>query len=152
MAGIDYPAVNFNKITGTVSTGDKVLLNTTAVELSLGTGGSHFVMANLTVPVDSREIAAEPGHIMKIRYTPNQIKVLSVEEQDSPYHDVMKNFKSLDNTPVVCCSLHSMLPAAAAAVKSYDKGLKVVYVMTEWSSSTYRIQSIGGKTENKRIN
>jgi hypothetical protein len=131
VAGIDYPAVNFNKITGTVSTGDKVLLNTTAVELSLGTGGSHFVMANLTVPVDSREIAAEPGHIMKIRYTPNQIKVLSVEEQDSPYHDVMKNFKSLDNTPVVCCSLHSMLPAAAAAVKSYDKGLKVVYVMTD---------------------
>ena len=27
--------------------GDEVLLNTTAVELSLGTGGYHFVIANL---------------------------------------------------------------------------------------------------------
>ena len=151
VAGNDYPAVNFNEITGTVSTGDKVLLNTTAVELNLGTGGSHFVMANLTVPVDSRQIAAEPGHIMKIRYTPNQIKVLSVEEQDSPYHDVMKDFRSLDNTPVVCCSLHSMLPAAAAAVKSYEKNLKVVYVMTDGAALPIGLSRLVKKLKTKGL-
>lgn len=131
VAGEDYPAVNFNGMTGRISVGDRVLLNTTAVELGLGTGGSHFVMANLTVPAPQNEISPGPGHIMKIRYTPNQIKVLSVEEQDSPYHEIMRKFTSLDNIPVVCCSLHSMLPAAAAAVKSYCAGLKVIYVMTD---------------------
>ena len=40
-------AYNYPKITGNINVGDEVLLNTTAVELSLGTGGYHFVIANL---------------------------------------------------------------------------------------------------------
>ena len=40
-------AYNYPKITGHINIGDEVLLNTTAVELSLGTGGYHFVIANL---------------------------------------------------------------------------------------------------------
>ena len=33
---------NYPKMTGNVQVGDEVLLNTTAVELSLGTGGYHL--------------------------------------------------------------------------------------------------------------
>jgi len=131
VAGQDYPAINFDAITGTVKPGDLVLLNTTAVDLKLGTGGSHFVMANLTLPVAESAVDAKPGHIMKMRYTPNQIKVLAAEEQDSPYHQVMAGCTSLNSAPVVCCSLHSMLPPAAAAVKAYNRELRVIYVMTD---------------------
>lgn len=43
-------AYNFPHLMGTVKVGDRVLLNTTAVELALGTGGYHFVVANLSKP------------------------------------------------------------------------------------------------------
>ncbi len=130
VAGKDYPAINFDKMTGSISPGDTVLLNTTALRLHLGTGGCHFVMANLASGNKEAEEGAS-GHIMKLRYTPSQIKVLSVEEQDSPYHELMSRTTSLEGTPVVCCSLHSMLPAAAAAVAAFDKHLKAAYVMTD---------------------
>ena len=42
-------AYNYPKITGNINVGDEVLLNTTAVELSLGTGGYHFVIANKNI-------------------------------------------------------------------------------------------------------
>ena len=131
VAGKDYPAINFDTMTGSIVVNDRVLLNTTAVDLELGTGGSHFVMANLTAPVDREKAEPEPGHIMKLRYTPNQIKVLAAEEPDSPFHELMVSCTSLADTPVVCCSLHSMLPAVAAAVKAFNNDLKVVYVMTD---------------------
>lgn len=134
VAGEDYPAINFDNMTGPVIAGDRVLLNTTAVDLNLGTGGNHFVMANLSSPAGDDTGAGEPGHIMKIRYTPSQIKVLSAEEQDSPYHNLMADCVSLRETPVICCSLHSMLLPAAAAVKAENEHLKVVYVMTDGAS------------------
>ena len=40
-------AYNYIKLTGGISVGDEIVLNTTAVELSLGTGGYHFVISNL---------------------------------------------------------------------------------------------------------
>ena len=40
-------AYNYTKLTGKINIGDEVILNTTAVELSLGTGGYHFVISNL---------------------------------------------------------------------------------------------------------
>ena len=60
-------AYNYYKMTGEVKVGDEVLLNTTAVELSLGTGGYHFVIANLN---NLESDFTEGGHIMKLRYTP----------------------------------------------------------------------------------
>ena len=44
------------QLTGTVSHGDRVVVNTTAVDLGLGTGGWHFVHWNL-----EREAWVEPG-------------------------------------------------------------------------------------------
>ena len=68
-------AYNYPKITGDIKVGDEVLLNTTAVELSLGTGGYHFVIANLN---NLESNFTEGGHIMKLRYTPLQVKLNSV--------------------------------------------------------------------------
>ena len=66
--GDDEPARAYvlTQLTGPVAVGDRVVCNTTAVELGLGTGGWHVVHWNL-----AREAWSEPGagHIMKLRYT-----------------------------------------------------------------------------------
>jgi hypothetical protein len=127
--GTDERALNYPQLIGSVSSGDRVLLNTTACSLSLGTGGRHFVMANLSNPAAEDETA--PGHIMKLRYTPNQLAVLSVEEQDSPEHETMAEFETLDGMPVVCCELHSQVAGVAAGIKSLLPSANVTYIMTD---------------------
>lgn len=130
MDGVEAKAVNYPPLTGRVDVGDEVLLNTTAVELSLGTGGVHFVIANLTNPAEPTE--QSPGHIMKLRYTPLQHAVLSAEEDASLYQGAIKEFESLDGTPVICAELHSQIAPAAAAVKALaGHKRKVAYIMTD---------------------
>jgi Protein of unknown function (DUF3866) len=122
--GTSAPAISYPDLSGEVRPGDHVLLNTTAVELGLGTGGVFFVIA-----VEGRESAAEapPGHVMKARYTPVQTAVASVEETHAELLDASEG---LDQTPVVCAPLHSMIaPIAAGAKRAADP--RVVYVMTD---------------------
>ena len=121
-------AYNYPKMSGNVNVGDEVILNTTAVELSLGTGGYHFVISNLK-NIESNFTPG--GHIMKLRYTPFQVKVDSVEEQESSYHSAIENFKSLDNMPVVVGTLHSMLTPFVASYKKNNPNKKLVYIMTD---------------------
>ncbi|MFQ5808636.1 MAG: DUF3866 family protein [Armatimonadota bacterium] len=121
-------AVNFDALTGAPEVGDAVLLNTTAVHLGLGTGGEHFVMANLSRPeVDM----PEGGHIMKLRYSPCQLKVLAAEETASPQRDAIEAFESLDGMVVVAGSLHSMLAPIAAGIREAAPEARVAYVMTD---------------------
>lgn len=123
-----FRAYNYPKMTGEVKVGDKVLLNTTAVELSLGTGGYHYVISNL----DNMEADLEgQGHIMKLRYTPMQVRVDSVEDHESKYHDVFEKFETLDGMPVVVGTLHSMLTPFAATYKRLNPNKKLVYIMTD---------------------
>jgi len=125
----EQKAYNYDQLTGPVEAGDLVVLNTTAVDKKLGTGGAHFVMANVSRP---NHEAGQAGHIMKLRYSPCQVKVLAAEESDSPAAETIKNTTSLDGTPVVVGTLHSMLAPAAAGVKSAARGeARVVYVMTD---------------------
>lgn len=124
-------AYNYPKISGTINIGDEVVLNTTAVELSLGTGGYHFVITNLN---NIESTLTEGGHIMKLRYTPLQIKVDSVEEQESIYHDKFANFKGLEGLSVVVGTLHSMLTPFAASFKRNNPNKKLVYIMTDGAS------------------
>src|SRR6185312_179552 len=107
--------------------GDEVLLNTTAVELGLGTGGVHFVVAVLGDR--DRETSADelPGRVMKARYTPLQTAVASVEEE----HADRLEAADLRGLPVVCAPLHSMLAPVAAGVKAALRDARVVYVMTD---------------------
>ena len=121
-------ALNYDSLTGLAAPGDQVLLNTTAVHKQLGTGGVHFVMGNCSAgDLD----APESGHIMKMRYTPAQVKVLAVEEPDSPHAGAMAAADSLDGLPVVAATLHSMLAPVLAGIHSAGGALKVVYIMTD---------------------
>ena len=123
-----FKAVNYNKLTGKVKVGDTVLLNTTAVELSLGTGGYHFVISNLDNP--SQDVTGE-GHIMKLRYTPYQLKVFSAEEQESPYHQIFNSFTSLHGLPIIIGGLHSMLYPVVKVLKGLRSSIRIAYIMTD---------------------
>jgi hypothetical protein len=128
--GASEKAVAYPQLTGAVSPGCEVLLNTTAVALSLGSGGAHFVIANLSAP--ERGLSPGPGHIMKLNYTPLQCRVLSCEEQDSPHHETMKHADTLRGAPVVCATLHSMVAPVAAAIHELTNGkARTAYVMTD---------------------
>ncbi|OPJ56962.1 DUF3866 family protein [Alkalithermobacter paradoxus] len=121
-------AINYPKITGSVNVGDEVLLNTSAIELNLGTGGSHFVIANLN---NLESNMTDGGHIMKLRYTPLQVKTFAAEEQESIHHNKINNFKSLNNLPVAVGTLHSMLSPFVAVAKRLDPSKKIAYIMTD---------------------
>lgn len=132
-----YPA-----LTGACRAGDRVLLNTTAVDLRLGTGGEHFVVARSTAYAEpgsgpfsglSHDLDSG-GHVMKARYTPLQVDVLAVEEGSSPHHGVMAEARDVAGMPVVCCGLHSQMVPAAASVKTEAPALRVAYVMTDQGS------------------
>ncbi|HEV7760147.1 MAG TPA: DUF3866 family protein [Acidimicrobiales bacterium] len=109
-------------LTGPVAVGDAVVLNTTAVELGLGTGGWHVVHWNLARDEWSQP---GPGHIMKLRYTSLQADVGAAEEQhpDLP--------SDLGGRPVVACSLHSQVGVVAAVVRSLRPTARIAYVMTD---------------------
>lgn len=107
---VAYPA-----LTGPVALGDDVVVNVQAVELALGTGGFHVLHANLTRGLG---LAPEPGtHVMKLPYTSLQAAFRHAEEDGEVA-------ASLDGMPVVCCSLHSQVAPACAALA----GLQVAYV------------------------
>jgi Protein of unknown function (DUF3866) len=122
----EVPAISYDRLTGPVEAGDRVVLNTTAVALGLGTGGFHVVMARVGGPVDD----PGPGHVMKARYTPSQVRVLAVEEEDSPHRAAVAGCTDLGGLPVVCAELHSMVPVVAAAARAVAD-LRVAYVMTD---------------------
>jgi hypothetical protein len=123
-------AVAYPSLSGPLGVGDRVLLNTTAIELGLGTGGYHYVMANLSAEPTAEP--SEPGHIVKLRYTPMQHAVLSVEEEDSPHRTQIDGFKSLGGLPVIVGQLHSQIAPAAAGVKRLSHmPARVAYVMTD---------------------
>lgn len=121
-------AVNYDRITGLVEVGDRVLLNTTAVDRGLGTGGFHFVAS---VEGKSTPDPGPAGHIMKLRYTPYQVKVLAVEEEDHPGSRFYRSLGDLGGMPVVVAALHSMVAPVVAAVKYLASGAKLFYLMTD---------------------
>lgn len=124
--GQEERCIVYTNLVGSVHSGDEVLLNTTAESLRLGSGGYHYVIAGLN---GSEKGLMGSGHIMKMRYTPMQIKVLSAEEEDSPYHQDLKDADSLEGTPVLAATLHSML--GPLAVELHHAGLRTAYIMTD---------------------
>jgi hypothetical protein len=118
-----YPA-----LVGSPRPGDRVLLNTTALAMGLGTGGYAMVVA---VPDRLPPDPSGPGHLVKARYTPLQATVLGADEQDSPYHETLREAGSVGGMPVVVADLHSALPAIVAGLHRDRPGTRVVYVMPD---------------------
>jgi len=119
-----YPA-----LVGSPEVGDRVLLNTAALALGLGTGGYAFVVALPDrLPPDP---PPGPGHLVKARYTPLQTVVAGVDEPDSPHHRLLADADDLGGMPVVTADLHSALPAVLAGLYADAPGTPVAYVMTD---------------------
>jgi hypothetical protein len=107
---------------GPVALGDRVVVNTTAVDLGLGSGGWDVVHWNL-----SREewTALGGGHVLKLRYTSLQVDTGVAEEHGPEMAD------DLGGTPVVVCDLHSQLAAVAAGFGAAAPGRRLSYLMTD---------------------
>jgi hypothetical protein len=131
--GVPVRALAYPALVGSPRVGDRVLLNVTALEAGLGTGGYALVVA---IP---DRLPADPditGHIVKSRYTPLQVVTASADEQGSEYHEMLATADSLEGMPAVVADLHSALPAVLAGLrrsvgtKAADS-LRVAYVMTD---------------------
>ncbi len=124
--GSDARAYALTALVGPAEVGDRVVCNTTAVDLALGTGGWHVVHWNTS---RSDWDAPGPDHIMKLRYTSLQCDVGTSELEypeaaDSP----------LDGTPVVVCTVHSQMAMVALGFAHAAPGARLAYVMTDGAS------------------
>ncbi|MGI8676312.1 MAG: DUF3866 family protein [Nocardioidaceae bacterium] len=123
-------ALAYTELVGSPAPGERVLLNTTAYDQGLGTGGYALVVAVPdSLPPDPVE--GRPGHLVKARYTPLQTTVLGIDEQDSPAHRVLADADDLGGMPVVGCDLHSAVPAVVAGVREQRPDARVAYLMTD---------------------
>ena len=135
LRALAYPA-----LVGDARPGDTVLLNTTALDRGLGTGGYALVVAVLPAtgtpsPAPDRAVLGA-GHLVKARYTPLQTMVLGVDEQESEHHELLRDADDLHAMPVVVADLHSALPAIIAGARhaAQEHGRpapRVAYVMTD---------------------
>ncbi len=124
--GVAARAIAYPGFTGPLAPGDEVIVNTTAVELGLGSGGVHFVLQGPRLPPGRGS-----GHLMKLRYTPLQICWDGPEDPDHPQHGRVETLDGLGGAPVVILALHSQLMAAVATAHRLSPGVRVVYVMTD---------------------
>jgi hypothetical protein len=122
-------ALAYPELTGSPAPGDLVLLNSTALERGLGTGGYALVAGVQGRLPDTGPTG--PGHLVKARYTSQQVMVLGVDEQESPHHDLLAEADDLLGMPVVVADLHSSLPAIIAGVRVTHPEATVAYVMTD---------------------
>lgn len=138
IAGKEVSAVAFPELTGELQPGDRVLLNSTALDLQLGTGGDHFIMHRISADETSSNTALsrDDGHILKMRYTPLQCRVLAAEEEASPYHEKLSTTDSLPGTPVICLGLHSQLLPVLGGILAANPQARVAYMMTDCAALT----------------
>src|SRR6266702_7936948 len=144
-SGAEARALGYDDLIGPLAAGDRVVLNTTAVALGLGTGGLHLVMARIDGDGELGGDAEGPGHLMKARYTPAQVRVLAVEEEASPHRAAVESVTDLGGLPVVCAELHSMVPVVAAAARAAAPGLRVAYVMTDGAALPLAFSRLAGE-------
>jgi hypothetical protein len=129
-------------VSGPVAANDEVVVNTTAVELGLGTGGWHVVHWNLARTKWSQP---GPGHIIKARYTSGQIDTGVSEEVvgELPTH--------LGGLPVVVCSLHSQLAAVAVTFADRAPTLRLAYVMTDGGALPLAISELVAELVERKL-
>lgn len=127
-AGAPFRALAYPALVGRPEPGEEVLVNAGALVRGLGTGGYAPVIA---IP---NRLPADPGptgHLVKARYTPQQVLVAGADEQGSPHHEVLRDADSLAAMPVITADLHSALPAICVAAAHDSPGIRVAFVMTD---------------------
>src|SRR6201995_2784933 len=131
--GTSIRALAYPALTGSPRVGDRVLLNVTALEAGLGTGGYALVVALPDRLPPDPEVS---GHMVKARYTPLQVMTASADEQGSPYHQRLAAADTVDGMPGVGADLHSALPAVLAGLFDSFRTVaadspRAAYVMTD---------------------
>ncbi len=141
-------AYNYPKLNHLICKGEKVVVNTAAVKLGLGTGGRHFVIPQYAAAGDEFQF---PGHIMKLRYTPWQFPVLAAEEEDSPYHEALKDCRTLEGIPVVMAPLHSMLPGVILGFRAVFQNPRIAYIMTDGAALPIALSDLVRELKKKQL-
>lgn len=127
--GEEARALAYTQLVGRPETGQRALLTASAAVKGLGTGG-YLMVAALpdNLPPDP---PPGPGHIVKARYTPLQYMTLGADEQESEWHEALREADSIDGMPVLVADLHSAVPAAVAAVRARRPEARIAYVMDD---------------------
>ncbi|MDO5727282.1 MAG: DUF3866 family protein [Bowdeniella nasicola] len=120
-------ALAYRHLVGKLTSGTRVWLNTAALDRDLGTGGVAFIIAPQSIPPD----VTPRGHIVKARYTPQQVMVATAEDEESPYHELFINPPPLTDLAVVVADLHSTLPAVVAGIRHANPEATIAYIMTD---------------------
>ena len=127
--GEEARALAYTRLVGRPETGQRAVLTASAAVRGLGTGG-YLMVAALpdNLPPDPQP---GPGHIVKARYTPLQYMTLGADEQESEWHEALREADSIEGMPVLVADLHSAVPAAVAAVRASRPGARIAYVMDD---------------------
>jgi hypothetical protein len=114
---------------GEMREGDEVVVNTAALDLSLGSGGFDVVHVNLTRGLEGG--GEGEAHAMKLNYTSLQHPIDPVERPSSGFEtDGMLPKGTTRSTPVAVLPLHGHLAPAAWAAAQAAPDLKIGYVQT----------------------
>jgi hypothetical protein len=154
--GSQARAISYPSLGGNLAPGQGVWLNTTAVELGLGTGGAHFVLSPLNDGASGAglEIGAPPdraaGHLMKLRYTPLQHAVLAVEEAASPRRADAPADYCLEGLPVVAAELHSAAMAIAVAARA-GGARRVIYLMSDGAALPLAVSRLVARLKSEGV-
>ncbi|HKH64227.1 MAG TPA: DUF3866 family protein [Solirubrobacterales bacterium] len=103
---------------GEMREGDEVVVNVSALDLGLGSGGFDVVHVNLTRGLEGSGVEGD-AHVMKLNYTSLQHPVEPVE-----------GLERGEGVPVAVLPLHGHLAPAAWAIAQAAPGLRVGYVQT----------------------
>jgi len=106
-------------LVGAVAEGDEVIVNTIAVDLALGSGGSDLVHVNLTRGLDARPEGDE--HVLKLNYT-------SLQHQVAPVEVTVDQSADPPPPPVAVIPLHGHLAPIAWAAHEARPGVRLGFV------------------------
>jgi hypothetical protein len=130
VAGERRPAWADEALLGEMREGDEVVVNVSALDLGLGSGGFDVVHVNLTRGLDGRGVEGD-AHVMKLNYTSLQHPVEPVERPDSWLETHDTGARGTGRLPpVLVLPLHGHLAPAAWAVAQAAPGMRVGYVQT----------------------
>ncbi|HAN07516.1 MAG TPA: hypothetical protein DCP89_03370 [Acidimicrobiaceae bacterium] len=136
-------ATSLTEIIGLLEVGQRVIVNTTAMDLNLGTGGYHLVHFNLDSKQGDR---MRQGRVLKARYLSEQLQADVWEEQDNE----APNVSDLTGMRVLLCQLHSHVGAIAIATSAHRSG-PVGFVMTDQASLPLAISDIVFQAKESKV-
>lgn len=136
-------AYNIIQNCGEVAVGDEVIVNTSAVDLNLGTGGWHFVLWNLKY--DNLSTKAS-GHIMKLRYSALQFESGVAEEFDNYTKE-----NNINGSLVIATPLFSQVAPIVTQLKDSKPNLKIAVLVSDSASLPLAIADLLIELKNKNL-